>query len=165
MCVYLGWMLTVLLVVQAYFKRISLLSVQTLEKGTQNEKMFKSMLYGTLPYLHMPQFSTVQGVCKPPFYLSCCFMPSSMNEYNCTAIKYAQLLRITRHETSQKPSVAYQYTALLFQITICCLWRQKTPLIKAVFHPASYTCTVDCSLSSVLAKLKIRRLHMKITRS
>ena len=146
MCVYLGWMLTVLLVVQAYFKRISLLSVQTLEKGTQNEKMFKSMLYGTLPYLHMPQFSTVQGVCKPPFYLSCCFMPSSMNEYNCTAIKYAQLLRIARHET-------------------CCLWRQKTPLIKAVFHPASYTCTVDCSLSSVLAKLKIRRLRMKITRS
>ena len=38
MCVYLGWMLTVLLVVQAYFKRISLLSVQTLEKSTQNEK-------------------------------------------------------------------------------------------------------------------------------
>ena len=38
MCVYLGWMLTVLLVVQAYFKRISLLSVQTLEKSTQSEK-------------------------------------------------------------------------------------------------------------------------------
>ena len=34
---YLSWMLTVLLVVQAYFKRISLLSVQTLEKSTQNE--------------------------------------------------------------------------------------------------------------------------------
>ena len=46
-------------------------------------------------------------------------IPSSMNEYNCTAIKYAQLLRIARHETSQKPSFAYQYTALLFQITIC----------------------------------------------
>ena len=61
MCVYLhvGRMLTVLLVVQAYFKRISLLSVQTLEKSTQNENMFKSMLYSTLPYLHMPQFSTV----------------------------------------------------------------------------------------------------------
>ena len=40
MCVYLhvGWMLTVLLVIQAYFNRISLLSVQTLEKSTQNEK-------------------------------------------------------------------------------------------------------------------------------
>ena len=98
-------------------------------------------------------------------HMICKSIPSSMNEYNCTAIKYAQLLRITRHETSQKPSVAYQYTALLFQITICCLWRQKTPLIKAVFHPASYTCTVDCSLSGVLAKLKIRRLRMKITQS
>ena len=43
MCVYLhvGWMLTVLLVVQAYFKRISLLYVQTLEKSTQNEITFK----------------------------------------------------------------------------------------------------------------------------
>ena len=90
-------------------------------------------------------------------------IPSSMNKYNCTAIKYAQLLRIARHETSQKPSVAYQYTALLFQITICCLWRQKTPLIKPVFHPASYTCTVDCSLSGILAKLEIRRLRIKIT--
>ena len=46
-------------------------------------------------------------------------IPSSMNKYNCTAIKYAQLLRIAQHETSQKPSVAYQYTALLFQIAIC----------------------------------------------
>ena len=36
---------------------------------------------------------------------------------------------------------------------------------KAVFHPASYTCTVDCSLSGVLAKLKVRRLLMQITRS
>ena len=56
MCEYLGWMLTVLLAVQAYFKRISLLSVQTLQKSTQNEKMFKNMLYSTLPYLHVPQF-------------------------------------------------------------------------------------------------------------
>ena len=38
-------------------------------------------------------------------------IPSSMNKYNCTAIKYAQLLRIARHETSQKPSFAYQCTA------------------------------------------------------
>ena len=73
-----------------------------------------------------------------------------MNGYNCTAIKYAQLLRIGQHETFQKPSVAHQHTALLFQITI---WRQ-TLLIKAVFHPASYTSTVDRSLSGILAKLK-----------
>ena len=90
-------------------------------------------------------------------------IPSSMNKYNCTAIKYAQLLRIARHETSQKPFITYQYTALLFQIALCRLWRQKTPLIKAVFHPASYTCTVDCSLSGILAKLEIRRLRIKIT--
>ena len=32
-------------------------------------------------------------------------------------------------------------------------------------HPASYTCTVDCSLLGVLAKLKVRRLLMQITRS
>ena len=37
----------------------------------------------------------------------------------------------------------------LFQIAICLLWRQ-TPLIKDVFHPASYT--VDHSLSGVQAK-------------
>ena len=30
-------------------------------------------------------------------------IPSSMNKYNCTAIKYTQLLRIARHETSQEP--------------------------------------------------------------
>ena len=77
-------------------------------------------------------------------------IPSNMNGYNCTAIKYAQLLRIGQHETFQKPSVAHQHTALLFQITI---WRQ-TLLIKAVFHPASYTSTVDHSLSGILAKLK-----------
>ena len=77
-------------------------------------------------------------------------IPDNMNGYNCTAIKYAQLLRIGRHETFQKPSVAHQHTALLFQITI---WKQ-TLLIKAVFHPASYTSTVDRSLSGILAKLK-----------
>ena len=33
------------------------------------KKMFKSMLYSMLPYLHMPQFSTVQGVCKSPAFL------------------------------------------------------------------------------------------------
>ena len=63
-------------------------------------------------------------------------IPSSMNKYNCKAIKYAQLLRIAWHKTSQKCSVAHQHTALiLFQIAI---WRQA-PVIKVVFHPASYT--------------------------
>ena len=66
------------------------------------------------------------------------------NKYKCTAIKCAQLLRIAWHKTSQKPSVAHQHTALLFQIAI---WRQA-PVIKAVFHPASYTSTADAHLQA-----------------
>ena len=66
---------------------------------------------------------------------------------NCIAVRYdVDILRIARHKTSRKPSVAHQYTALLFQIAVCRLWRQ-TPLIKADFHPVSYT--VHCSLSAV----------------
>ena len=49
-----------------------------LREGYSNEKMFKSMLYSMVPSLHMPQFSTVQGVCKSPFYLSCFFMHIAM---------------------------------------------------------------------------------------
>ena len=33
------------------------------------------------------------------------YIPSSMNKYNCTAIKYAHLLRIARHETPQSLSL------------------------------------------------------------
>ena len=40
-----------------------------------------------------------------------------MNKYNCTGIEYhvdaQELLRIARHKTSRKPSIAHQYTALL----------------------------------------------------
>ena len=43
-------------------------------------------------------------------------IPSSIIEYNCTALRYhvnaQELLCIARHKTSRKPSVAYQYTAL-----------------------------------------------------
>ena len=89
------------------------------------------------------------------------------SKYNCTPVRYhvnaQELLHITQHKTSRKISVAYQYTALLFQIAACRLWRQ-TPLIKAVFHPASYTCTADHSLSGVLAKLNVYTLHIQITR-
>ena len=49
-----------------------------------------------------------------------------------------------------------------FQIVIWHQWRQ-TPLIKVLFHPASYTCTADHSLSGVLAKLKVYTLHIQIT--
>ena len=44
-------------------------------------------------------------------------IPSSMKKSNFTAVRYPvdaqQLLRMARHETSRKPSVAYQHTALL----------------------------------------------------
>ena len=78
-------------------------------------------------------------------------------KYNFTVVRYSvdpqQLLCMARHETFWKPSVAYQHTALLTLPD-----RNKPPieacLIKAVFHPASYTCTADCSLSGVQAKLK-----------
>ena len=45
-------------------------------------------------------------------------IPSSMNKYNCTAVRYhvdaQELLRIARHKMSRKQaSVALQYTALL----------------------------------------------------
>ena len=39
-----------------------------------------------------------------------------MNKYNYTAVRYhgdaQELLHVTRHKTSQKSSVAHQYTAL-----------------------------------------------------
>ena len=42
---------------------------------------------------------------------------SSMNKYNCTSVRYhadaQELLRVTPHKMSRKPSVAHQYIALL----------------------------------------------------
>ena len=50
-------------------------------------------------------------------HMICKHIPSSMKKYNFTAVRYPvdaqQLLRMARHETSRKPSVAYQHTALL----------------------------------------------------
>ena len=44
-------------------------------------------------------------------------IPSSMNKYNCTAVRYhadaQELLRIATHKTSHTPFIAHQYTALL----------------------------------------------------
>ena len=44
-------------------------------------------------------------------------IPSNMNKYDCTPVRYhadaQELLRFTRHKTSRKPSVAHQYIALL----------------------------------------------------
>ena len=44
-------------------------------------------------------------------------IPSSMNKYNCTSVRYhadaQELLRVTPHKMSRKPSVAHQYIALL----------------------------------------------------
>ena len=55
-------------------------------------------------------------------------IPSSMKKYNFTAVRYPvdaqQLLHMAQHETSRKPSVAYQHTALLtLQIAISRLSR------------------------------------------
>ena len=50
------------------------------------------------------------------------YIPSSMNKYNCTAIGYhvdaLQLLRITRHEMSQKPFVVHQYSSISASYTV-----------------------------------------------
>ena len=82
---------------------------------------------------------------------------SSMNRYNCTAVRYhvdAQELRNslllgTISKTGFRCSSTQHYS--FFQIAICCLWRQMM-LIKDVFHPASYTVmTVDHSQSGVTA--------------
>ena len=79
--------------------------------------------------------------------------PSSMNKYKCTAVWHhadaQELLRITRHKMSQKPSVALQYTALLT------LPDRNMLLMEAevtYFHPVNYiVTTVDHSLSGVTA--------------
>ena len=59
---------------------------------------------------------------------------------------------ICKRIPSSKPSVAHQHTALLTfpDRNLPPIWRQM-PLIKDVFHPASYT--VDHSLSGIQAKL------------
>ena len=95
-------------------------------------------------------------------------IPSSVNRYNCTAVRYhrdaRRLLCMTRPKTSWKLSVAHQCTALLtlFQIAICCLWRQTT-LIKDVFHSVIYT--MNRSLSGKQAKFEVCILHMQIAQS
>ena len=50
-------------------------------------------------------------------HMICKHTPSSMNKYNCTSVRYhadaQELLRVTPHKMSRKPSVAHQYIALL----------------------------------------------------
>ena len=111
---------------------------------------------------------------KPSTFLAwgLCMMrkhiPSSMDRYNCTAVRYhrgaQRLLCMAWPKTSWKPSVAHQCTALLtlFQIAICCLWRQTT-LIKDVFHSVIYT--INRSLSGKQAKFEVCILHMQIAQS
>ena len=89
-------------------------------------------------------------------------IPSTMNKYNCTPVRYhvnaQELLHITQHKTSRKLSVAYQYTALLILPDRNMPPMEAAPLIKVVFHPA-----VDHSLLGVLAKLKVCTLCIQIT--
>ena len=81
---------------------------------------------------------------------------SSVNKYNCTAVRYhvdaQEVLHITPHKTSQKKSITHQHKALRTPIdNMPLIWRQM-PLIKDVFLPTSYTVmTVDRSLSGITA--------------
>ena len=73
-------------------------------------------------------------------------LPSSIIEYNCTVLRYhvnaQELLRIAQHKTSQKPSVAHQYTAL--HVHVLTLPDRNMP------HSASYTVMmVDHSLLGI----------------
>ena len=63
---------------------------------------------------------------------------------------------MARHETSRKPSVAYQHS-----ITLSLPDRNKPP-IKALSR-LSFILRATHALSGVLAKLKVRRLRMQIT--
>ena len=67
---------------------------------------------------------------------------------NFTAARYPvdaqQLLRIARHETSRKLSVAYQYTR--FQIAICRLWKPYQDCLPSCeLHMHSRSLTVGCT--------------------
>ena len=66
------------------------------------------------PHLSISSDLTFHGLSVRHMMHKC--IPSIMNKYNCTPVRYhvnAQELRITRHKTSRKLFVAYQYTALL----------------------------------------------------
>ena len=80
-------------------------------------------------------------------------IPSTMNKYNCTPVRYnvnaQELLHITQHKTSQKNSVAYQYTALLI------LPDRNMPPMEA---DATYQgCLPSCELHMHSRSLTVRR--------
>ena len=88
-----------------------------------------------------------------------------MKKYNFTAVRYSvdaqQLLRMAWHETSRKPSVAYQHTALLtLQIAISRLSRPyQGGLPSCELHMHSRSLTVRRT------GVEIRRLCMQIMQS
>ena len=79
------------------------------------------------------------------------YIPSSMNKYNCTAT-LCRCTTTTPYRSARNVSKTLCCSSILFQIPICRLYAGTA--YEAVFHPASYTYTVDRSLSGVLAKLK-----------
>ena len=87
-------------------------------------------------------------------------IPSSMNKYNCTAVRYhvdaQELLCIARHKTSRKQaSVAHQYTALLMLPD-----RNMPPTDDAYQGPLP-----SCELHSHDSRsLTVRRYSMKVRR-
>ena len=69
-----------------------------------------------------------------------------------TVVNYDQQGKLRTRPTPLPLLINTQHYSL-FKIAVCLLWRQ-TPLIKDVFHPASYT--VDHSLSGVHAQTILR---------
>jgi len=90
-----------------------------------------------------------------------------MNKYNCTPVRYhadaQELLRITRHKTSWKPSVTHQYITLLTLPD-----RRMLPIEPdTAYQGYLQSCELWSRLLTVrlTGKFKVRRLHMQVTRS
>ena len=132
--------------------------VNVISRGQHDVVAFRHFSWSNLPRAWREAYAWYASI----------YLRSSVNRYNCTAVRYhrdAQRLPcMARPKTSWKPSVAHQCTALLtlFQITICCLWRQTT-LIKDVFHSVIYT--INRSLSGKQAKFEVCILHLQIAQS
>ena len=100
-------------------------------------------------------------------------IPSTMNKYNCTPVRYhvnaQELLHITQYKTSRKLSVAYQYTALLIlpdrnmpPMEADTTYQGCLPSCKLHMHSRSLTvrCTSEVeSLYITHSNHKILRLH------
>ena len=100
-------------------------------------------------------------------------IPITMNKYNCTPVRYVnaqELLLITRHKTSRKLFVAYQYTALLIlpdcnmpPMEADATYQSCLPSCKLHMHSRSLTVRCTSKVESLyIARLNhtIFRLHL-----